>query len=324
MGLITWADTLANKDNKTATHIINMKNDITTVINGNLTDSNFPSTAALAESKFSFNTTTGHNHDGTNSKSLVLSIDHYRKGLTIYGDDDDNIAVYPGTIEIAGDLLNRTAVSGDIAIANAGNWISGATGTSQWIYVYAYNEDDEIEVVFSDEAPDLSDTSDNTAELPLRYQLYAGKYHRCLGAVFQDAAGDLCWGHASSEGLFYTNFDASSVCIMNGLCTGSDQTFNTIWTPKWVKILYSNAVTTPAAGDDTNDFIATQLMLDTNWYATELNVRHEANTHVWQPITTNGAVDAITAQSAGTAGSFSMDGGTDGKHIYMVAYTDLV
>jgi hypothetical protein len=326
MGFLTYSKAWAAGDNGTifgGSDLQLLQNDIASVINGGLTNSNFGSSAAVAESKFSF-TTVGHDHDGSNSKTVSQTAQHFRKGLTLYGDDDDNVAVYPGTIEIDGEFLTATTASGDLAVATASNWINGSSTASQWCYVYVYNDDDAVGYKFSNEAPDLSDVSDNTAELPLRYRQYGSVYYRCIGCVFQDASSDLCWGQASSEGMFYSNFDASSMAIFSGLATGSDQTFNTIWTPKYVSIIYGQADTSPAAGETYQQRRATQLMLDTNWYGTSLNPSYAGNAHAWTAITNPGTINAITAQSAGTAGGFVIDAMTDNKLFYVKVFTDLV
>ena len=142
--------------------------------------------------------------------------------------------------------------------------------------------------------------------------------------VHQDAAGDLCWGAATSndEGYFVSQFDASNTCIIGGLGTGSDQTFNTGWTPKFVRVLYGSADTTPAAGEAFLDKTASQLMLDTNWYATQLNISHDASTHNWVAAAGVGAVKAITPQAAGTSGSFTTHAMADGRYFYAIASTD--
>ena len=315
---------MIDTDAQTAAHITNMKSDITTQVNGSLSNTNVSADAGIVESKVTFDTSAGHDHDGTDSKLVATQTKHYRKGLQLYGDDDNNVAIYPGTLEIAGTILTRTTVSGDIAIATAGNWVNGSAGASAWRYVYAYNNSGAIGYKLSDEAPDLSDEDDNTAELPLRYQKYSSVYYRCIGTVFQDADGDLCWGHNGSEGLFVSQFDASTCCIIGGLGTGSDQTMTTIWTPKRIEIVYGDQDTTPGAGKTANHYLATNLMLDTNWYGTQLNAGHDGAVHDWTAITTAGTINAVTAQSAGTAGSFTIDAMTNDHLWYAIAYSDMV
>ena len=325
MGNITWTKSWSASDNGTVlggADIQNIQNDITTVVNGGISNANINATAAIAESKIAFNTSSGHDHDGSDSKLISLGdqTKHYRKGLTLYGDDDDNICVMPGVIEIEGTFYRATAASGDLAIATAGNWAYGSATNSTWVYVYVYNNSGSIGYKFSTEPPDLSDEDDATAEYPLRYQKYSTTYYRCIGCVFIDAAGDLCWGQANAEGLYFSNFDASNKVIVGGRGTGSDQTINTIWTPKQVWLVNSLADTTPATTENTQQYDVTQQMLS----GLTLNSEHSGGSTRWLAITTAYSINAITEQAAGTAGAFTIDAGTDNTYWYAVAETDIL
>jgi hypothetical protein len=126
--------------------------------------------------------------------------------------------------------------------------------------------------------------------------------------------------------LFVSNFDASNFCAINGIGTGSDQTFNTLWTPKYVNIIYGTTDTSPATTEALAISETFQQMLDTNWYGTELNALHPAgvSAHIWSAISVGGTINAITSQAAGTAGSFTVDAMTDNHFFYAMAWTDLV
>lgn len=269
------------------------------------------------------NTFTGTNTFSGTVTGISTAIKHYRKGLTLKAGTtaDTDIVVRPGTIDIAGTNLTSTADSSTLDVG-AESFLAGSNGTSQWIYVYTFNNSDVLGFKLSTEAPDLSDTDDNTAETPFRYQLYSSVYYRCIGAVFQDAAGDLTFGHNGSEGLYVSNFDAVNTMVIGGLGTGSDQTFNTIWTPKHVKVFYGDQDGTPADSETFNQYETTQQMLDTNWFGTALNTAHDGNTHNWIALTTAGVVNAITAQAAGTAGSFTIDAMVDDNLFYAVAISN--
>lgn len=253
----------------------------------------------------------------------VVGIDvnqkHYRKGFTIKKGTtpDEDIVVQSGVMDIAATNITAVADSSNLNVGTE-TFLAGSTGTSQHIYVYMFSDSGIAGYKLSTEAPDLSFSDDTTAEFPLRYQKYGGVYYRCVGSVFQDAAGDLTFGHSGSEGLFVSQFDASNCMIMNGLGTGSDQTINTIWTPKYVQIIYGDQDTSPAAGESVSTFRTTQKMLDTDWFGTQLN----AIATSWQSITSAGSINAITAQATGTAGSFTIDAMTDNKLFYVIAYTD--
>ena len=187
-------------------------------------------------------------------------------------------------------------------------------------------------ILLTELAPNLSYIDDTTAEFPMRYRKQDTTYYRYLGAVFSDASDDLTFGSndgtnpPNQEGLFVTQFDASNVNIIHGVATGADQTFNTIWTPKWVKVVYGVLDTAPAATESVGVFEVTLPMLDTNWYATQLNVDYGAgnNNRTWVAVTTKGSINAITAQSAGTSGSFTIDAMDADKFFYAIAYTDIL
>src|SRR3990167_3843285 len=75
MGSITWTKSWSSADNGTilgVADIQNIQNDITTVVNGNITNANISASAAIIESKLAFNTSIGHDHDGTDSKSVAI------------------------------------------------------------------------------------------------------------------------------------------------------------------------------------------------------------------------------------------------------------
>ena len=83
-------------------------------------------------------------------------------------------------------------------------------------------------------------------------------------------------------------------------------------------------VASPGNDEATVVYEVTKEMLDTDWYATQLNQEHAgaADGCNWKAITNAGSINAITAQSAGTAGSFTIDAMTDEKLFYAIASTD--
>lgn len=257
----------------------------------------------------------------------TTNLKHYRKGnlLTSGTTADEDIVVTAGVLEIGGTTLVSTSNSSDLDVGTE-SFLSGATGTSQYIYIYAYNNSGSIGFKLSTQAPNLSDTSAYTSEIPYRYRVYSSTYYRCLGCVYQDAAGDLCWGQNGAEGMYVSQFDAYDVQIFNGLGTGSDQTINTIWTPKMVEVFYGIADSTPADAEGVQRYTATQKMLDTNWYGTQLNIGlwNDGGNYreYWKAITNAGSINAITTQAAGTAGSFTIDAMTDDYYWYAIAYAN--
>jgi hypothetical protein len=74
MGNISWTKSWSASDNGSVfggADIGNIQNDITTVVNGGITNANINASAAIAESKIAFDTSTGHDHDGSNSKRVA-------------------------------------------------------------------------------------------------------------------------------------------------------------------------------------------------------------------------------------------------------------
>lgn len=323
MGNISWTKSWSSSDNGTILYgqdLQNIQSDITAVVNGNITNTNVNASAAIVESKIAFNLTTGHDHDGTDSKliSFGASVRHYRNGGKIYGTGDDNIIVKPMAIDIGGTILTSTATSGNLAIATAGNWIYGAASNSSWCYVYVYNNSNTIGYKLSTQAPNLCDASDNTAEPVFRYRLYSGTYYRCIGAVYIDADGDLCFGHSGSKGLAVAQFDLSS---SNTGWIAHDNTdpmvIVTLWTPQFVLTIPS-AAEPPANGGTCYMTRAHKNLMDDYGlvqYAQNVPAYVTANTLA-------GVVDVQTTQAAGTPGSFSLKQTTSGLRIYYQAWTD--
>ena len=275
------------------------------------------------------NTYAGTSTFNGNVSGISPTSKHYRRGFTLKSGTtaDEDIVIRPGILDVGGTTITATADSSDLDVGTE-TFLAGATGTDQYIYVYIFSDGGNPGYKLSTEPPDLSFTDDTSAEFPLRYQKYASTYYRCVGGVFQDAAGDLTFGvndgtnPPNQEGLFVTQFDASNCMVINGIGTGSDQTFSTIWTPKYITVYYGVNDTSPANAEAVDPFDATQQMLNTNWFTTQLNVKVGAG--LWNAITTAGTVNAITAQAAGTAGSFTIDAMTDNHFFYAIAYTDIL
>lgn len=329
MANISWTKAWSSSDDGTiftGLDLQNIQGDITSVVNGGITNANVASGAAIEEVKLLFDLTTGHNHDGVNSRLVSSKLLNYRSGFTIYGDDDDNICVRAGTIVIDGTVITAVVASGDLAIATSTNWLHGfASPFTGYIYVYLYNSSGSVGYKFSNEAPDLSDADDNIVEEPWRYKKYGATYYRCIGAVYADAAGDLCWGQASSEGLIFTNFDASPIMSICGLANGSNIDIVTLWSPKIVYAALS-ADASPVTTEDEKQWMATPELLGTVFQAAAVNVEHGITaTHEHRLIvnTTAGSINSITAQAAGTAGGFKIYAATDNYVWYAYAMSDM-
>ena len=70
MSTITKGKTWADNENVTYTDLNGNFDTIYNNYNGSITNDNISASAAIAESKISFNTSTGHDHDGTDSKAI--------------------------------------------------------------------------------------------------------------------------------------------------------------------------------------------------------------------------------------------------------------
>lgn len=70
MATVTKTKTWADNENVRYDDMNSNFDTLYSVVNGNLDNDNVKSGANIAESKLSFNTTSGHNHDGTNSRAI--------------------------------------------------------------------------------------------------------------------------------------------------------------------------------------------------------------------------------------------------------------
>ena len=70
MGLITKQKSWVDEENVTYTDINANFDNVYNEVNGSLDNNNIDGSAAIAESKLAFDTASGHNHDGTNSKLI--------------------------------------------------------------------------------------------------------------------------------------------------------------------------------------------------------------------------------------------------------------
>lgn len=312
----------------TGTHLAAIQTNITASLNGAIINAQVHAAAAVQERKVAFDTVAGHDHDGTDSKSLATAR-HYRKGFTLKQGTtpDTDFIVEPGVIDVGGIHLELTADSSDVEI-DTETWLNGTNGASQWCYVYVYNNAGSPAFKLSDQPPDLSYIDDTTAEYPLRYQAYSSVYYRCLGGAYIDQNADLCIGAGSTYEKQMSNFDASPICEITCKRPNAAWTWNTIWTPKFVTF-FSSKGTAPADGASVNNlWTGTQLMLTSAWYATALVVE-ESNVvtaeHKWEAATTVSAeLLAITSQSAGVAGGVSIGINAGGYHTFGIAYTDII
>lgn len=73
MGLVTLPTTFVDGVVPTAAQFNGDFNAIVNEFNGSITNANISASAAIAESKITFNTSTGHDHDGVDSKLISVN-----------------------------------------------------------------------------------------------------------------------------------------------------------------------------------------------------------------------------------------------------------
>lgn len=327
---ITWTKSWASSDDGTiltGQHLADIQANITTVVNGNLTNANWkasPSDAEkLAEAKVLFDTTTGHHHDGSDSRLVATPAKNYRTGMHIYG-TDHTVIVRPGAIDIDGTILASTADATALTISTATDWMDGSVGsiTDTWVYVYvADNPSGTLEFKLHGAPPNLSDADDHTTEIPYRYRKNAAatRYYRCIGSVFADSDSDFCFGQASAKGLAVTQFDASPNCI-GWVMHNNDNPMkiNTLWTPKFIDVQPSSAE--PPANGQAIYYVKQHKDLLDDY--TLLGYAQAAPAYVTASLA--GCVESIVEQSTSAAGGFNLKQTTDGLRIYYIAWTDEV
>lgn len=195
MGLITWTDSLVNGDSVTQAHITNLKADVTNSVNGNLTNTNISASAAIAESKIAFDTSAGHDHDGTDSKlitSTTIIPRAYIQGAELVYVSSDTLKTTSGVVEINGTIYARTTDSTTIDISSDTNKVAGtANAASTWFYIYAYNDaTTSWDIKWWNLAPQYANCGTDTSG-PLIYRQSGGVWYRCIGVVFNDSGQDL-------------------------------------------------------------------------------------------------------------------------------------
>ena len=317
MAYIVWTKTFSSSDDGTiltGAQLGNLENDISTVVNGGISNINVSNSAAIAESKVAFNITTGHTHNGTDAR--LISIKHYRKGGLITRSDAQNILVGPVTMDVGGILVKSVAASSAIDIAVSGNWINSESEPADGpIFVVAYNNSGVPGFKLCTSAPALSYNDDTFAEYPLRYILVAGIYYRYVGVIHNRT--DLV---ANSIGMF----DRTNTMIGSFVSDAADETITTLWTPKYIKV-FNPADTTPATTENYKEQEVFKYGFDTAApYPAALDYESSAATHRTIAAATVGAVKTITAQSASVAGSFAITTPITGTAISYIAWTDEV
>lgn len=134
MGSISKTKTWVDNENVTYTDLNGNFDTIYNEFNGNIENANIDASAAIAESKISFNTSTGHDHDGTDSKLIPAVIGVPVTGTLVVSTDPAFWIPIRATRTITeAYAVVKTAPTGDdIIIDIERSTDSGSTWTSIW------------------------------------------------------------------------------------------------------------------------------------------------------------------------------------------------
>lgn len=286
--------------------MMHLQRDVARVMAGNLTNTNFGSTAAIAESKLSFDTNWGHHHDGINSRLPSTIIQSFRVGLQIRILGNDTVQIGKGAINVGtGEFVVEDTT--ELVMSNTSHWVTGAEAASQTVYIYAGNTGAAtLTFRFSTEAPDQLDVG--TGLTFWNQQTYSSNPYRLIGTVFNNSSSNLVPGTEN-------NFDLTRYASGTFLGTGADVIITTTWTPRLVRT-YVGASATPA--DDQNMTIFT--VGYEQFGVVALNHYGTVNAHVWAAITTAGSLHTRVSQASGTGGSFTVDAVTSGYPVFWEAW----
>ena len=205
MGFISWFKSWSASDNGTilgGADLQKIQGDITTVVDGGITNTNVNASAAIVESKLAFAATGGHSHNGTNS-TLVSGGNLLRADITgclpKYV-SVDTVNAESGAIELNNIVYTRNAISSTINLSTAGHWIGDVSGRdkSKTFYIYAYNDSGTTwNIKFWDSAPQFANCGTDT-EGTLIFRQSASVWYRCIGTATTNATGS---GELSSSSV---------------------------------------------------------------------------------------------------------------------------
>lgn len=169
-----------------------------------MSNTNIASDAAIVESKIAFNTSTGHDHDGTDSKLIVVGAYHFIEGAELIYDTAATFHANPGVVELNGTLLSRTSASTTRSLATAGDWVQGDESASEWVYAYAYNDSGTSwDIKLSDQPPLYYDCNTGHTVGVLRYRDFASVWYRCIGAVRNDGSSNILKFYQDGDWITY-------------------------------------------------------------------------------------------------------------------------
>jgi hypothetical protein len=134
MAVITKPKTWADNENVTYTDLNSTFDAVFNEFNGSISNANIASSAAIVESKLSFNTSTGHDHDGVNSKAIAKGYVWIVTGSLVTS-SDAGPWVYVNTNQTVSKAVAvvKTAPTGSSIIVDIEySADSGVTWTSLW------------------------------------------------------------------------------------------------------------------------------------------------------------------------------------------------
>jgi hypothetical protein len=197
MGLLKFTKThSATDDGSTLTgaELGQLEADISAVLNGGISNTNIASDAAIVESKVAFNATSGHHHDGVDSRTLSSgAFRGFRQGCGVTYVTAATMKAQSGVLDIGGNLYSRTSYSTTINMATATDWVgdTGAEAASQIVYIYAYNNSASLwDIKFWLSAPQYADTGTDNSSIAL-YRQSGSTWYRCLGYFYNNSGQDI-------------------------------------------------------------------------------------------------------------------------------------
>ena len=316
MGYITFSKSYSSSDDGSklsGVDLQKLQTDISEILNGGISNTNIVTGAAIEEAKISYNTSTGHVHNGTDSTYPLIK--HYRKGMNIQYASATTVTVLPGVLDVGGKLFVTTASTTlDITTDFLGGQAEPADGP---VYIYAYNNSSAIGFKMSTSCPALSDSSSNTAEFPLRYYSDAtiGKC-RLIGIIHNrtDISADMC-----------VNFDLSNFACGSFVGDAADEVIYTGWTPNFIKTFICSDAT-PANGEAMIGIKAVQrygfITANPQPLALLYDLETAAPIHATSANGTANSIFAINAQTTAQPGSFTIDAPSTGVVTMWMAYSN--
>ena len=139
MGTITVNKSWADAENVNYTDLNSNFSTIYNEFNGSISNANIDSSAAIAESKLAFDTSAGHDHDGTDSKAIPKGFVWTISGTLTTGTEVAPWLLAPATQTISKAYISaKTAPTGAALIFDIDlSTDNGATWTSIWNTTHA-------------------------------------------------------------------------------------------------------------------------------------------------------------------------------------------